>query len=112
MDDFSVYGNSFDKCLNNIIISCMENKLALNWEKCLFIVVQGVVLGYIISAKEIEVDKYKINLIFSLAPSISVREVCSFLGYAGFYRTFNNDILKISWPFLHITTKGRGICVQ
>lgn len=36
-------------------------------------------LGHIISAKGIKVDKSKIDLIHSLPPTISVREVCSFL---------------------------------
>lgn len=41
MDDFSVYGNSFDKCLDNltmILKRSVETKLVLNWEKCHFMV--------------------------------------------------------------------------
>ena len=35
MDDFSVYGNSFDECLENptlVLKRCMETNLVLNWE--------------------------------------------------------------------------------
>ena len=41
MDDFTVYGSSFEQCLNNletVLQRCKDNQLALNWEKCHFMV--------------------------------------------------------------------------
>ncbi|RVW87328.1 Transposon Tf2-2 polyprotein [Vitis vinifera] len=38
-------------------LKCIEKDLVLNWEKCHFMVRQGIVLGHIISEKGIEVDK-------------------------------------------------------
>ncbi|XP_050150502.1 uncharacterized protein LOC126625454 [Malus sylvestris] len=49
MDDFSVFGDSFDGCLANLTLilkRCMETNLVLNWEKCHFMVKQGIVLGF------------------------------------------------------------------
>ena len=49
MDDFSVMGNSFDKCLENlrtVLERCEETNLVLNWEKCHFMVEEGIVLGH------------------------------------------------------------------
>ncbi|KAM2889722.1 hypothetical protein FF1_013308 [Malus domestica] len=46
MDDFSVFGDSFDCSLNNlslILKRCIETNLVLNWEKCHFMVKQGIV---------------------------------------------------------------------
>jgi hypothetical protein len=37
MDDFSVFGDSFDDCLTNlakVLSRCEEKNLILNWEKC------------------------------------------------------------------------------
>ena len=37
MDDFSVYGSSFDDCLSNldrVLQTCEQTNLVLNWEKC------------------------------------------------------------------------------
>lgn len=41
IDDFSIFGSSFDTCLNNLSLvlqRCEETNLALNWEKCHFMV--------------------------------------------------------------------------
>ncbi|KAM2151479.1 hypothetical protein ACFX1R_045920 [Malus domestica] len=62
----------------------------------------GIVLGHIVSAKGIEVDKSKIDLVRYLPSSTSVREVCSFLGHAGFYRRFIKDVSKISQPLCRL----------
>ncbi|CAN6566835.1 unnamed protein product [Malus baccata var. baccata] len=64
MDDFSVFGNSFDICLDNLSLvleRCRETNLVLNWEKCHFMVKHGIVLEHLISSKGIEVDKAKIE---------------------------------------------------
>ncbi|CAN6716320.1 unnamed protein product [Malus baccata var. baccata] len=85
MDDFSVFGNSFDHCLSNLTLilkRCVETNLVLNWEKCHFMVKQGIVLGHIISEEGIEVDKSKVDLVRHLPSPTSVREVRSFLGHA------------------------------
>lgn len=50
MDDFTVYGSSFEECLTNLTKSlkiCIETNLVLNFEKCQFIVSQGPILGHI-----------------------------------------------------------------
>jgi hypothetical protein len=55
MDDFTVYGTSFDACLtslNLVLARCIETDLVLNFEKCHFMVEQGIVLGHIISEKK------------------------------------------------------------
>ena len=41
MDDFLVYGCSFDVYLSNlevVLLKCKEKNLVLNWEKCHFMV--------------------------------------------------------------------------
>ncbi|XP_022880622.1 uncharacterized protein LOC111397886 [Olea europaea var. sylvestris] len=65
MDDFSVFKSSFDKCLehlNLVLLRSRETNLVVNWEKCHFMVQEGIVLGHRVSAKGIEVDKAKIQI--------------------------------------------------
>ncbi|KAK1588944.1 hypothetical protein Q3G72_028877 [Acer saccharum] len=108
MDDFPVFGDSFDLCLHNLTLvlkRCEENNLVLNWEKCHFMVQQGIVLGHVISRRGIEVDKAKVEVISSLQPPKSVKDVRSFLGHAGFYRRFIKDFSKITRPLCLLLQK-------
>jgi hypothetical protein len=108
MDDFSVFGDSFDDCLTNlekVLNRCEEKNLVLNWEKCHFMVTNGIVLGHIVSSKGIEVDKSKIELIANLPTPKSIKDVISFLGHAGFYRRFIKDFSVISKPLCNLLTK-------
>ncbi|XP_070036212.1 uncharacterized protein [Nicotiana tomentosiformis] len=76
MDDFSVVGDSFDDCLRNlkrVSKRCMETNLVLNWEKCHFMVHEGIVLGHLVSSKGIEVDRAKVDVIEKLPLPTSVK---------------------------------------
>jgi hypothetical protein len=88
MDDFSIFGSSFDNCLHNLSLvlkCCQETNLIFNWEKSHFMVQEGIVLGHIMSKRGIEVDQAKVELIENLLPPTSVKQIHSFLGHAGFY---------------------------
>jgi hypothetical protein len=69
-------------------LRCQEADLVLNWEKCHFMVHEGIVLGHKISEKGIEVGRAKIEVIEQLPPPTNVKGIHSFLGHAGFYRRF------------------------
>ncbi|KAL0408092.1 UNVERIFIED_CONTAM: Retrovirus-related Pol polyprotein from transposon opus [Sesamum radiatum] len=84
---------------------CEETNLVLNWEKCHFMVKEGIVLGHKVSYRGIEVDKAKVDLIAKLPPPQSVKEVRGFLGHAGFYRRFIKDFSKIAKPLTNLLSK-------
>ncbi|XP_073060025.1 uncharacterized protein [Primulina eburnea] len=108
MDDFSIFGSSFDECLKNlnlVLIRCEESNLVLNWEKCHFMVQEGIVLGHKVSENGIEVDKAKVEVIKNLPPPSSIKGVRSFLGHAGFYRRFIKDFSKIVKPLSSLLMK-------
>ncbi|GJZ97360.1 reverse transcriptase domain-containing protein [Tanacetum coccineum] len=84
MDDFLVFGNSFENCLSRVdkmLQRCEDTNLCLNWEKSHFMVKEGIVLGHKISKKGIEVDKAKVDVIAKLPHPTTVKGVQSFLVY-------------------------------
>jgi hypothetical protein len=108
VDDFSVFGSSFKECLHRltlVLVRCKEKNHMLNWEKCHFMVKQGIVMGHVISHRGIEVDKAKVDLISNLPSPRTVKDVYSFLGHAGFYKRFIKDFSKIARPMCKLLVK-------
>ncbi|GJW59510.1 reverse transcriptase domain-containing protein, partial [Tanacetum coccineum] len=71
MDDFSLFGDSFSSCLSHLdkmLKRCEDANLILNWEKCHFMVKEGIFLGHKISKPGIEVDRAKVDVIAKLPP--------------------------------------------
>jgi hypothetical protein len=108
MDDFSIYGKTFEDCLANldkVLKWCQMANLVLNWEKCHFMVWEGIVLGHKISEKGIEEVKAKIEVIAQLPPPTNVKRIHSFLGHAGFYWRFIQNFSQIAQPLTHLLAK-------
>ncbi|GJV32291.1 reverse transcriptase domain-containing protein [Tanacetum coccineum] len=66
MDDFSVFEDSFSSRLSHLdkmLKRCEDTNLVLNWEKCYFMVKEGIVLGHKISKSGIEVDRAEVDVI-------------------------------------------------
>ncbi|GKA84844.1 reverse transcriptase domain-containing protein [Tanacetum coccineum] len=77
MDDFSVFGSSFNTCLNNLdkmLQRCKDAHLVFNWEKYHFMVKEGIVLGHKISSAGLEVYKAKIDVISKLPPPTNIKD--------------------------------------
>nr|GEZ20863.1 reverse transcriptase domain-containing protein [Tanacetum cinerariifolium] len=78
MDNFSVFGNSFENCLSRL-------------DKML---------------QRIKVDRAKVDVIAKLPHPTTVKGVQSFLGHVGFYRRFIQDFSKISRPMTRLLEKN------
>jgi hypothetical protein len=60
MDDFSIFSSSFQECLHRLtllLVRCKEKNLVLNWEKCHFMVKQGIVVGHVISQRVLRLTR-------------------------------------------------------
>ncbi|XP_050890539.1 uncharacterized protein LOC127095943 [Lathyrus oleraceus] len=111
MDDFSVFGSSFDNCLTNLSLVLdrfQKMNLILNYEKCHFMVREGIMLGHKISYKGIEVDQTKVEVIPKLPPPVNEKGIMSFLGQAGFYRRLIIDFSKIEKLLTTLLVKDKA----
>jgi hypothetical protein len=90
---------TFEDCLANldkVLKRCQMADLVLNWEKCHFMVQEGIVLWHKILEKGIEVDKVMIEVIEQLLLPTNVKGIHSFLGHVGFYRRFIQNFSQIA----------------
>ncbi|XP_070045784.1 uncharacterized protein [Nicotiana tomentosiformis] len=111
MDDFSIVWYSFKKCVDNldkVLACCEETNLVLNWEKCHFMVKEGIVFDHMISKNGIKVDKAKIEVISKLPPTTSelgILESCHSLPYGGQHGGARTATKVLScgfyWPTLY-----------
>ncbi|XP_076944716.1 putative mitochondrial protein AtMg00860 [Bidens hawaiensis] len=64
-------------------------------------------LGHVVNDKGIHVDPAKIEAVKNWKTPTSPTEVCSFLGFAGYYRHFIQNFSKIALPLTALTNKGK-----
>ncbi|GJV34921.1 reverse transcriptase domain-containing protein [Tanacetum coccineum] len=97
MDDFSVFGNSFENCLSHLdkmLQRCEDTNLCLNWEKSHFMVKEGIILGHKISKNGIEVDKAKVDVIAKLPHPTTVKGVRMYTDHSAIKYLFTKKDAK------------------
>nr|GEU45800.1 reverse transcriptase domain-containing protein [Tanacetum cinerariifolium] len=100
MDDFSVFGNSFQSCLSHLekmLKRCEDTNLCLNWEKIHFMVKEGIVLGHKISNPRQRQDKHFRPIHYA---SKTMTEAESN------YTTTKKEMLAVEFTFKVVDTKG------
>nr|GEV55909.1 reverse transcriptase domain-containing protein [Tanacetum cinerariifolium] len=99
MDDFSVFGDSFSSCLSHLdtmLQRCEDTNLVLNWEKCYFMVKEGIVLNHKISKNGLEVNQVKVDVIAKLPHPTTVKGVRICLGHADCINAFKTLKKKLT----------------
>ena len=81
--------------------------LFLKPEKCHFHQQEVKYLGMIISNGQVKMDPVKIKGIMDWPTPQNLKELCSFLGFLNFYRSFIKYFSKRAWPLNNLTCKGR-----
>jgi hypothetical protein len=107
IDDFVVYSERSRHLgfLRQTFQRCRETGLKLHPGKCFMGVMRGVLLGHIVSNRELEVDINKVKAILTLTPPKAVKEVRGFLGCVGYYRRFVDGYAKVAHPLTKLTKK-------
>ena len=82
-----------------------EHNLYLKPEKCQFEKDRIKYLSVIIGKGQLQMSPKKLQGIADWSPPRNPTEVCSFLGFMGYYRYFVPNYLKIAQPLLDLTKK-------
>lgn len=109
LDDIIVLGADFQTHLRNLRIvfnKLREAGLQLQPEKCHFAKTSIQYLGHVVSREGIQTDPEKVAAILHVSPPKTRKEVRSFLGLLGWYRSFLPLYSEMTAPLTHLLKKG------
>jgi hypothetical protein len=110
INDILVYSRSEEQHEEHLRLAWQklrENRLYAKLSKCEFWMKQVAFLGHVISNGGISVDLSKVQDVLSWNAPMSVSDIQSFLGLAGYYRRFIKGFSKISKPMIELLEKDK-----
>ena len=108
IDDILVYSRNVEEHamhLRLVLQTLREHQLYAKFSKCEFWLDQVAFLGNMVSGEAIQMDPKKIEVVIDWLRPITVTELRSFLGLAGYYRRFVKDFSKIAALLINLTQK-------
>jgi hypothetical protein len=110
IDDILIYSRSeerHEEHLRLVLQKLREHRLYAKLSKCEFWMKQVAFFGHVILKGDISVDLSNVQDVLSWNAPMSVSDIQSFLGLAGYYRRFIEGFLKISKPITEFLEKDK-----
>jgi hypothetical protein len=110
IDDVLIYSKNegeHEEHLRLVLQKLREQQLYAKFSKCDFWLKEVSFLGHIITDGGISVDPTKVSDVLKWEPPLTVKEIRSFLGLAGYYRRFIEEFSKIAKPLTSLLEKDK-----
>ena len=91
--------------LRIVLQTLREHQLYAEFNKCEFGLTKVRFLGHMVSASRVSVDSEKVEAVMSWERPKSIFKIRSFLGLAGYYRTFIEDFSRLAAPMTRLAGK-------
>ena len=113
LDDITIYSQSFEQHLEDVerVLRILRAEgFCVKAKKCTFASNEVELLGHIINDKGIQTSDKKIRAIRDYPRPTSRTEVRSFLGLAGYYRSFVEGFSVIAKPLNELLRTDKTFC--
>jgi hypothetical protein len=111
IDDILIFSKAMEEHeghLRLVLEKLRSNQLYAKFSKCEFWLTEVAFLRHVISAGGVSVDLEKVRDVLNWMPPITVLEIRSFLGLAGYYHRFIKDFSKIAKPMMKLLEKNKA----
>jgi hypothetical protein len=105
IDDIIIFSEDWQDHMNKLAIvlkRIINMNMKISMSKCQFGFAELKALGHIVSGLSIAIDKNKVAAVLLKNMPSTVKELQSFLGFAGYYRQHIKDFAKISGPLYQV----------
>ena len=92
--------------VSNVLQVAQEHSLYVKPEKCIFHALSMEYLGLILERTRMRMDPVKVASVQEWPTPMTVKGVCSFLGFCNYYRAFVQDFSELALPLNALTKKG------
>ena len=111
-DDITVFSKSDEdhmKHLRHIFIKCRKFGLSLNPKKSNFAMIEGKLLGHIVSTEGMKIDPERVKYIVKITIPRNKKEIQSFIGKINFLRWFVPNFAEIIKHITEMLRKDREV---
>ena len=92
-----------EKCVHRMLKKLKKHNLYLKPKKCIFDQTRVEFLGVILKSGTVQMDPAKVKGVADWPPPRNIMDICSFLGFTGFYCYFIPNYSLIAQPMIQLT---------